>query len=94
MLFWVWDLGAGCDMVRSSWLMSYACLYTTRRLQIQLCLIINKIENIKLHKILQKRHWPSLMSYACLYTTNNDSDNDSINDELTNDDNAFYTYCL
>ena len=62
MLFWVWDLGAGCDMVRSSWLMSYACLYTTRRLQIQLCLIINKIENIKLHKILQKRHWPSLMS--------------------------------
>ena len=42
---WVWDAG----LVRSSWLMSYACLYTTRRLLIQLCLIRNKNENIKLY---------------------------------------------
>ena len=27
--------GVGAGMVRSSWLMSYACLYTTRRLQKQ-----------------------------------------------------------
>ena len=34
--------------MRSPWLVSYTFLYTTRRLQIQLCLIRNKIEIIKL----------------------------------------------
>ena len=29
--------GAGAGMVRSSWLISYACLYTTSRESIQLC---------------------------------------------------------